>query len=209
MDILAIGAHFDDVEIGCGGFLLKHAAKGNRITILTVTDSGYTHPNNNYSRSAETAKEEAVKAAKMMDAKLICLDKSSLNLLHNETFSYEFDKIIQKMNPDIVITHWGGDIHSDHAAVSFSSVRAAKRVGTILLYRSNWYTTTSAFNENYFVDISSYLEKKLEIIKIYKSVLEPVQYSWIDFIRKQNQYEGIKIGVEAAECFSCIKHVEW
>ena len=45
MKILAIGAHYDDVEIGCGGMLLKRSDKGDEITILTITDSGYSVPN--------------------------------------------------------------------------------------------------------------------------------------------------------------------
>ena len=209
MKILAIGAHFDDVEIGCGGTLLKRVAQGDEIFILTITDSEYTLPNNEFCRPADIARAEAEIAAKMIGAELICLGKPSLNLLHNEEFSYEFDKVIKDINPDLILTHWGGDFHSDHAAVSLSSIRAARHSGTILMYRSNWYSTEDEFRGNYYVNISPYIEKKLEIIKVYKSVLEPVNYSWIDFIKKQNQYEGMKLGVSAAECFSCIKLVEW
>jgi LmbE family N-acetylglucosaminyl deacetylase len=209
MKILVIGAHYDDVEIGCGGMLLRKAAEGDKIIILSITNSGYTQPSDNFTRSADIAKREAEVAAEMIGAELICLEKPPLHLNHNEEFTYEFDRVIKSVKPDIVLTHWGGDFHSDHAAVSQSSIRAARNIGTILMYRSNWYTTESPFSGNYYVDISEYLEKKLEIIRVYKSVLEPVNYSWIDFIRRQNQYEGMKIGVEAAECFSCFKYVEW
>lgn len=209
LKILAIGAHADDVEIGCGGMLLKHVAMGDEVCILTITDSEYKVPNNGHSRSAEIAKKEANKAAALIGAKLICLDKPSLNLLHNEQFSYEFDTIINEVKPDIVLTHWGSDFHSDHAAVSMSSLRAARHVNEILLYRSNWYSTESEFNGNYYVNISEYVEKKIEVIGCYKSVLEPVDYSWLDFIRIQNEYEGLKIGAKAAECFSCIKTIKW
>jgi LmbE family N-acetylglucosaminyl deacetylase len=208
MNVLAIGAHSDDVEIGCGGTLLKRASQGDRVFILTITNSEYAVPGSNFGRTAEIVKSEAKEAAKIIGAEFICLDKPSLNLLHNEEFSYEFDSVIREVQPGIVLTHWGGDFHSDHAAVSLSSLRAARRVPRILLYRSNWYSTESEFRGNYYVDISAYLEKKIDLIKVYKSALEPVNYTWLDFIRKQNQYEGLKIGVEAAECFSCIKYVE-
>lgn len=209
MNILAIGAHSDDVEIGCGGTLLKHAAAGDKVSILTITNSEYTLPDNSFCRRAHIAKSEAEEAAKLIGADFICLNKPSLHLLHSEEFAYEFDAVINDVKPDLVLTHWGGDFHSDHAAVYLSSIRAARHIGTVLLYRSNWYSTESEFKGNYYVNISSFLEKKLEVISVYKSVLEPVNYSWIKFIRKQNQYEGMKIGVEAAECFSCIKFVEW
>lgn len=208
MKILAIGAHYDDVEIGCGGMLLKRADAKDEIHILTITKSDYEQPNNGFIRDAEVARREANEAAEYIGANLICLEKPSLKLVHNEFFSYEFDKIIQDIKPDMVLTHWGGDFHSDHAAVSLSSVRASRKVAKILLYRSNWYNTEAKFNGNYYVDISLYLKKKLELLKIYKSVLEPVDYTWLDFIEKQNQYEGMKVGVYAAECFTCIKYVE-
>ena len=208
MNILAIGAHFDDVEIGCGGMLLKRKSEGDNVYILTITHSEYSKPHNNHSRQAGIARIEAEESARMIGAELICLDKDPLNLLHNEEFSYEFDKIIVKVKPDIVLTHWGGDFHSDHAAVAQSSIRAARHVDCVLQYRSNWYCTEAEFRENYFVDISDHLEKKLEVIKVYKSVLEPVNYSWIDFIRNQNQHCGMRIGVRAAEAFTCIKNVE-
>ncbi len=208
MKILAIGAHYDDVEIGCGGFLLKRVENGDEIIILTLTESGYTNANNDFTRQSVSARNEAEVAAKLIGAKLISLNKPTNQLTHNEAFSYEFDKIIEKHKPDIVLTHWGGDFHSDHAAVSLSSLRASRRINTILLYRSNWYLTEANFNGNYFVDISLYLEKKIEVIRTYKSVLEPINYSWIDFIKQQNLYEGSRIGVSAAECFHCIKTVE-
>jgi len=208
MKILAIGAHSDDVEIACGGSLMKWKEQGHDIFILTITDSEYTLPKNGFSRSAEVAKTEAEVAARMIGAELIFMDKPSLSLVHNEEFSLEFDKVLQRVNPDIVFTHWGGDIHSDHAAVSLSSIRASRHVEKILLYRSNWYSTEADFKKNYIVDISQYLEKKLEVIKVFKSVLEPVNYSWIDFIKSQNKYEGMKINAGAAESFSCIKYVD-
>ena len=209
MKVLAIGAHFDDVEIGCGGMLLKRVAQGDKVSILTITNSKYEKPHNNDSRYAEIARAEAQEAAKLIGAELTCLDKEPLNLVHNEGFSYEFDKVINRVEPDIVLTHWSGDFHSDHAAVALSSVRAARRVGTILQYRSNWYSTEELFNENYFVDISDYLERKLEVIRVYKSVLALTEYSWIEFVEKQNQSIGLRLGVKAAESFACLKFTEW
>ena len=208
MKILAIGAHSDDVEIGCGGTLLKWKDQGHDIVILTITDSEYTIPTNCFTRTVEVAKAEAEEAAKIIGADLICLDKPTLQLIHNEEFSYEFDEVINKVKPNIVLTHWGGDIHSDHIAVSLSSIRASRHVERILLYRSNWYFTETHFKTNYIVDISQYIEKKLEVIKVYKSVLEPVNYSWIDFIKAQNTYEGRLINKGAAEGFNCIKYVD-
>lgn len=209
MKILAIGAHFDDVEIGCGGTLLKRRLEnGDSITILTVTSSEYTSPENGATRKPEVARKEAEDAARIIGAELICMDKEPLTLIHTEQLAHELNHVVQDISPDLVLTHWGGDFHSDHAAVSQSSVRAARHVGTILLYRSNWYHTETKFIGNYYVDISSYLDKKLDVIRVYDSVLKQVNYSWLDFIRQQNRFMGMKVGVDAAESFRCIKYLE-
>ena len=209
MRILAIGAHFDDVEIGCGGMLLKRQLEHHdSITILTVTSSEYTSTENGATRTPEVARKEAEEAAGSIGAELICMNKAPLTLIHTEQLAHELNRIVQDIAPDVVLTHWGGDFHSDHAAVSQSSVRAARHVETILLFRSNWYHTESKFKGNYYVDISSYLERKLEVIRLYDSVLKNVNYSWIDFISQQNRFMGLKVGVGAAENFRCIKYLE-
>lgn len=209
MKILAIGAHHDDIEIGCGGTLLKRVAQGDEIVILTVTDSAYFRSDNGFARTAESAEKESKEASEIIDARLISLRKPCLDLLNSEKLVHDILYIVEKEKPDMVFAHWGGDFHSDHMAVSQASIRACRLIPTILLYRSNWYSTENNFNANYFVDISNYFDRKIEAIKCYKSVLEAVNYSWVDFVTQQNKYQGAKIGVKAAECFSCLKLIEY
>ncbi len=58
MNILALGAHFDDIELGCGGAMAKHIAKGDRVYAYVATVSGFIGPNNNIVRTNETALAE-------------------------------------------------------------------------------------------------------------------------------------------------------
>ena len=208
MKIVAFGAHYDDVEIGCGGTLLKHADLGDDISIVTVTSSDYCTQDNSFSRSAQEARKEAEAAAGFIGAELIALDKEPLNLSHTEKLVHEIDQLLRTLKPDLVLTHWGGDFHSDHAAVSLSTVRAARYVDRILLYRSTWFFTEQTFKPNYLVDISGYLERKKELISFYQSVLKRVDFTWIDFIEQQNKADGLKINSKAAESFNCIKYVD-
>ncbi|CAB1080506.1 hypothetical protein D1AOALGA4SA_8185 [Olavius algarvensis Delta 1 endosymbiont] len=108
MKIFAIGAHFDDVEIGCGGTLLRRAAEGDQIFILTVTNSEYSKPNGGPKRRGNVAKAEAQEAAKILGAELICLNKPCLDLIHNEELVYDIEDVVQEVKPDILLTHWGG-----------------------------------------------------------------------------------------------------
>ena len=58
MNVLAIGAHFDDVELGCGGTLAKHKAKGDSVFVYIATESGYRAADNTVIRDNDVARRE-------------------------------------------------------------------------------------------------------------------------------------------------------
>ncbi len=80
MNILAIGAHFDDIELGCSGTLIKHVESGDNVTMLVITDSAFTNPDNIEIRNREIAKCEGEAGALVIGANLICLDYKTFNV---------------------------------------------------------------------------------------------------------------------------------
>ncbi len=58
MNVLAVGAHFDDIELGCGGTLARHVQKGDDVTVYVATHSGYSNPSGKIIRSREVAKKK-------------------------------------------------------------------------------------------------------------------------------------------------------
>ena len=74
MNILGVGAHYDDLELGCSGTLIKHVNNGDNVLMLVITDSSYKNPSGDLIRSRKTAYKEGVNAAKLIGAKLICLN---------------------------------------------------------------------------------------------------------------------------------------
>ena len=207
MKVLAIGTHFDDVELGCGGTLLKHISKGDEVNILVVTHSGYTKEADDFERAKSLAKEEGVKSAHTMGANLHCMDKDPLNLVPTESFVFEIERHINEIRPDRVYTHQPTDTHSDHAAVGTATLRACRKRKEIFLYRSNWYIIDNSPKDNYYVDISDFVHKKMELLHIYKIEMEKVNYTWIDFVKKQNEAAGARIYTDAAETFHLVKQI--
>ncbi|MDD5006002.1 MAG: PIG-L family deacetylase [Candidatus Omnitrophica bacterium] len=205
MKILAIGAHFDDVELGCGGSLLKHRDKGDEIYIIVVTNSGYTSATKGLYRKAEEAKSEGEKSAKFLGAKLICCDKEPITLVATEKLVLEIEEIVSRINPDRVYTHQPNDFHADHAVVGYVSMRACRKCDEVLLYRSNWYIMGNSQEDNYYVNISEYIDKKVELLRLFESEMKNVNYSWIDFVKKQNSSDGAKVNVSYAETFRIAK----
>jgi LmbE family N-acetylglucosaminyl deacetylase len=207
MKVLAIGAHADDVELGCGGTLLRHREAGDEISILVITHSGYTSQNKNLIRTKEIAIQEGKRSAGILNAHFFCMDKEPLTLVPNEKFVLELEEIINKIQPDRIYVHRTSDTHGDHAAVGLITTRAARKCDSVLLYRSNWYIMDNDSEDKYYVDISDYIEQKKELIAVFESEMKAINYSWIDFVTKQNCASGAKIGVAYAETFQIVKMV--
>ena len=66
MNVLAIGAHFDDLELGCGGALARHVLRKDRVTGFVATASGYSDAGGKAVRENEAAKAEAFEASKII-----------------------------------------------------------------------------------------------------------------------------------------------
>ncbi|PWR72860.1 PIG-L deacetylase family protein [Methanospirillum lacunae] len=207
MKVLAIGAHADDVELGCGGTLLRHRNAGDEIYITVVTHSGYTSTNKNLVRHKETALEEGKRSASILKAQFLCLEKEPLVLVPNEKLVLELDEVINRIKPDRIYVHRSSDNHSDHAAVGYVAIRAARKCDSVFLYRSNWYIMDNGAEDKYYVDISDCIEQKKELIAVFESEMKAVNYSWIDFVIKQNSAAGAKIGVDYAETFQMVKMI--
>jgi LmbE family N-acetylglucosaminyl deacetylase len=205
MKILAIGAHFDDVELGCGGTLLKHRDRGDDISILVVTHSGYSSITKGLERHREQARTEGENSAEFLKASLICMNKEPLILSPNELFVLEVEDIINKHKPDRVYTHPPYDCHADHAAVGYISMRACRKCDEVLFYRSNWYIVDNTDNDSYYINISDYIDKKIQLLNIFQSEIQNAKYSWIDFVKKQNSAAGAKVNVAYAETFNVMK----
>ncbi|MFH1092491.1 MAG: PIG-L family deacetylase, partial [Pseudomonadota bacterium] len=111
MKVLALGAHFDDVELGCGGALIKHARRGDEVTIFVVTDSAFRDPEGRLVRPEGIPSKEGRASADRIGAKLICGDFPTNNTLFDERLVVAVRRIVDKTPFDLVYTHWSGDVH--------------------------------------------------------------------------------------------------
>lgn len=208
MNVLAVGAHFDDVELGCSGALAKHVKNGDNVIIYVATNSEYANSEGRIIRSGEVAKKEGEKAAEIIGAKLICGKCQSLFLEFNDELNVEILEIIEKEKIDLIYTHWTGDIQHDHINLGKASIHSGRHVPRILMYRSNWYKSDSNFNENFYVDISDTWETKEKAILAHESENGRVGTKWIDYFKRDAQNKGMICGTEYAECFEVVKWLE-
>jgi LmbE family N-acetylglucosaminyl deacetylase len=209
MNILAIGAHFDDVELGCGGALARHAKKGDNVYVFVATISGFSNQYNQEVRSNDTALGEARKAMGILGVKeLICGNFKTLEVEFVDALNIEILKIVNEKKIDQVYAHWTGDIHHDHQAVARASLHSCRHVPRLLMYRSNWYHSTLEFRGNFYVDITPYWEAKERAIRAHVTEVDRTGNKWISFFRNEAENAGQRIGVQMAEVFEIVKFLK-
>jgi LmbE family N-acetylglucosaminyl deacetylase len=208
MRILAIGAHFDDVELGCGGTLARHVQKGDELYIFVATNSGYSNHAQKVIRKPEIALEEGKKAASILGAiEMFCGDYPTNYLELSDPLVCSILKIVEEKKIEMIYTHWTGDMHLDHRAVGRASITAGRHVPRMLMYRSNYYDTDTQFRGNFYSDISSTVDIKAEAIRAHESEYKRVGETWMTFFMNQNRNDGIKLGVQYAEVFEVVKYL--
>jgi LmbE family N-acetylglucosaminyl deacetylase len=160
VNILAIGAHPDDIELGCGGLLIKAARQGHEISMYTLTRGGAGGDPNERAN-------ELKRSAEFIGAKHLWIDnfEDSKLSVTNELINH-IEYFITKANPDIILTHSQGDIHHDHRAIAAATVESARFNSNILSYE---IPLSRNFDPKVFYDISDVVYEKVELIEIFWS----------------------------------------
>ena len=205
MNVLGVGAHYDDLELGCSGTLMKHVQAGDNVTALVITDSSYKDPNGNEIRCLEVATNEGRRAADIMGVDLICLNLPTFEVPFDESLTKRIQTVIEDRKIDTIYSHWDGDLHRDHSFAAKCTLMAGRHAPRFLMYRSNYYETGMPFEGRFFSDISEFMDRKMEVIKAHESELSRTRYEWLDFFEKQNANHGRIIGVNYAECFKVVR----
>ena len=220
MKIMVISPHPDDETLGCGATLLKYKSKGNKIFWLNVTSTG---PNSGYSKNFIKKREQEIKK--------VC-NMYKFNGYHNLNFPTKFlDQIpvsnlidsfhryIYKIKPEKIFIPSRSDIHSDHKVVfsvchNFTKSFRYPFIKSVLTYETlsetNFnFSNGETFFPNFFEDVTNFFNKKLKIMKIYKSELKthPFPRS-IDSIKSLGILRGSQSGFKYAEAFQLIKAVK-
>ena len=208
MNVLAIGAHFDDVELGCGGTIASHVRTGDNVAVYVATVSSYSNQYNLEVRTKEIALAEARAAMKVLGVNdLICGRFKTLEIEFVDLVNIEILQIVEERKIDLVLSHWPGDIHHDHQAVARAAIHSCRHVPRQLLYRSNWYHSTTDFRGNFYVDITDTWDLKQRAIEAHASEFERTGRRWSAFFRNEAENAGQRIGVRYAEVFEVLKWI--
>jgi len=114
MNILAVGAHPDDIEINCAGTLAKYAAQGHKIFICTATNGNIGSATLPKDEIAAIRKAEAAKSAAIIGAEYLCLDYDDEFLYDTPEVRVKFINMVRHCSPDVILTHYPHDYNPDH-----------------------------------------------------------------------------------------------
>jgi LmbE family N-acetylglucosaminyl deacetylase len=189
---LAIGAHPDDIELGCGGALLAHRACGDAVSML-VMSKGELGPQDSQPRAAE---QEV--AARVLGAGLYWGNFDDAAVPDGQETVALVQDVMAQVHPDIVYTHSPFDSHQDHRATASATLAAARRSSRILLYEA---PSSLGFTPTVYVDIASYLEGKLEALRAHMSQVLRNGLVDLEAIEAQARYRGFQARIRWAEGF--------
>jgi len=179
VDILAIGAHPDDVELGCGGTIAKMISEGKTVAIIDLTKGELGTRGTD-----ETRKEEAADAAKILGISAReNLEMKDGFLQNSEEYQMRIVQMIRKYQPEIVLANATDDRHPDHAkAAKLVSdacfLSGLKKIETALDGKNQefWrpkhvfhFIQWKEIEPDFVIDISDFMEKKIEACMAYKT----------------------------------------
>jgi LmbE family N-acetylglucosaminyl deacetylase len=208
--VLSVSVHPDDETLGCGGTLLKHKDKGDELFCIHVTNGNAQQASIVTQIDISFGFKESIqlgfKENVLANTSLVDIIKGLSNA-------------ISHVKPNYIYIPNRSDAHSDHRRVFEALIACTKSfrypfIKKIMMCEVISETDFSpalyenCFIPNIFVDISGYMEKKLEIIKIFESelLMDTFTRSWSS-IDALSRYRGSQINVKYAEAFMLIKEI--
>ena len=218
MNVLAVGCHPDDLEIGCSGTLAKYAKRGDKVFMCHVANGSLGHAIIEPEELIRIRDKEARESAAIIGAESISINVNDLTVdSYNDKVRNEVVNVIRYTKPDIIITHNPDDYMKDHEEVS-KLVYDASFVSSVPHYETKasgfynivplFYMDTLAgvnFLPTEYVDISDTIEQKLEGLSKHESqikwMLEHDHIDFLDFVRTCSKFRGLQCGCAFAEGF--------
>ncbi len=196
--ILAIGAHPDDVEIGCGGSLRAHVIAGDAVHILTLSmgEAG---------GQREIRRAESLYAAQIIGAGLTIADLPDTRISEGADTIQVIEMAIERVKPTTIYTHSEHDAHQDHRNTFRATVVAARRIPSLLCYQAP--STTIDFRPTRFTDISGCLDSKLQAIAAFTSQATQRPYMSELIIESTARYWSRFAGYGLCEPFEAIREL--
>lgn len=201
--IMVIGAHPDDPETGCGGTMCLLHDAGHEVVCVYLTRGEAGVPGKSADEAAAIRVEECKNACRITGARYIFMNQIDGNTQVTLERYREMRELLERENPDVVLTHWPVDSHRDHAVCGILVLDAWRRLGRkfqLYYYEVMTGDQTQMFRPTHWVNIGTVLERKHKACYCHVSQqLEPIFEGWHEPMEK---FRGIESHCSAAEAFA-------
>lgn len=220
-NVIVISAHPDDETLGVGGTLLKHKKNGDRLYWVVIT-SIFENQGFSKDRVLSRSSEIDIVRKRFNFEKVFFLDYPTMTLSSSSVNDMvpKISMIFQEVKPEILYTLNRSDAHSDHRFISDAVMACTKSFRYPFLKKVLMYECISetefappfpekAFIPNYFVDITDFLEEKIDIMRIFSSEMgdHPFPRSERN-IKALGTFRGTVAGCEYAEAFQIVRFID-
>lgn len=211
--VLVVGAHPDDEILGVGGTLARHVAEGDEVHALVLCEGmSLRYPDAEADFLSAEGRAAAAKLG-LASWNLHGFPDQGLDRLSLVDIAAPVEAMVRQVAPNIVYTHWAGDINRDHALTLEATLVACRckvtSIEAIYAYETPSETEWGIpynFSPNYFVEISAHLDTKLAAMACYESQSPPPPHPRsIDHLRIRAQYWGQTMMMNAAEAFVSLR----
>ena len=225
--ILVVAAHPDDEVLGCGGTIARHAESGDQVHVLIIAEGLTSRLVTRDRTKVGSELTELAFAAQQAGSILGAAGVELLNLPDNRLDSLDrldlikcIEERINHYQPDCVYVHHVGDLNVDHRRLHEAVVTACRPTPGHVVKRllsfevassTEWQPPGSSqpFLPNWFVDISTYWQRKQEALAAYSSEMRNWPHARsISALEHLARWRGAQVGVEAAEAFCLLRHLE-
>lgn len=198
--ILALAAHPDDVEIGCGGTLANYADRGAAVHLFVASDGSR-------GGDANTRRLEQESAARLLGVCEIHWGGLPDTQLpgHAERLIGMIEQLARSLRPLVVLVNHEQDTHQDHRALAQAAASATRYVPSVMAYET---PTTIGFNPTLFMDVTASMPRKIQALAAHTSQLERTNIQGLNIIDvavSTAHFRGIQGRINSAEGFVPIR----
>jgi LmbE family N-acetylglucosaminyl deacetylase len=190
LNILAIGAHPDDIELGCFGTLANHSKRGDSVFVAVLT-------NGELEGEPNIRKEETAKACKLINAKLFYGNFPDGSVEDSSKLVSFLDEIVEKNEISVMYTHSLHDRHQDHRNAANACISAGRYVKELYSYESP--SVIYPYNPHVFIDVTDTFPIKMEAIKTHKTQKKK-NYMRADAVEGLAKFRSLQCGLQNKLC---------
>ena len=199
VNVLAIGAHPDDVEYGCGGTLTLYAQRGHHVSLFVATDGAL-------GGDAGVRRHEQEDSKVVMGVhRVFWGDYRDTEVPYNRELIGRIESVIRQVQPTMIFVNAPDDTHQDHRNLAQATVSATRYVPNFLFYE---VPSTQSFTPNCYTNIDKVLDRKLAGLEAHRSQVTKTNIedmTILELARSCANFRGIQARVKYAEAFESVR----